>query len=562
TKSASLGAITEKGNGLYEVTLTTGTRSSLAVITASLDDVRLPLASVKQIADRASASLNKGELTLVNTAPVVANGKSEAQASARVLDGNNNPVPGVAVTFTLGGSARPIGALVVKTDSKGIALLKFTNTVAEKVTVTGKVGSGTPQSVEATFIAESSSASLNKGDLKLVNTGPVVANGTSQAQASARVLDGNNNPVAGVDVTFTLNGAAKPVGGTLVVKTDSKGIALLKFTNTVAEKVTVTGKVGSGTPQSVEATFIVDRSSANLNKGELKLVNTAPGVANGKSEVQTSARVLDGNNNPVPDMDVTFTLGGSARPVGGALVVKTDSKGIALLKFTNTVAEKVKVTGKVGSGTPQSVEATFIGDKATAQIAAKDIKPSKSAFNAYGSDSVVYTVIVKDALGHPVPNLEVKWSDNPFGTTLTEQTRTNSRGEATVKMASRFSGEAKSNSAIIYVAIEGSQKKIAAPPVVMKRFTLKYPGNLNASAFQSHFKNTDDISIVTLNETRNLYPPQANQVKKGVAIRVTAQGLAGTYVHANGKQYFIKYNTGHFVSDGKSWIYKNTGPID
>ncbi|NIF24742.1 inverse autotransporter beta domain-containing protein, partial [Candidatus Pantoea multigeneris] len=42
TKSASLGAITEKGNGLYEVTLTTGTRSSLAVITASLDDVRLP----------------------------------------------------------------------------------------------------------------------------------------------------------------------------------------------------------------------------------------------------------------------------------------------------------------------------------------------------------------------------------------------------------------------------------------------------------------------------------------------------------------------------------------
>ncbi|NIF21698.1 Ig-like domain-containing protein, partial [Candidatus Pantoea multigeneris] len=553
TKSASLGAITEKGNGLYEVTLTTGTRSSLAVITASLDDVRLPLASVKQIADEASASLNKGDLTLLNTGPVTANGTSQAQASARVLDTNNNPVAGVDVTFSLSGSAKPVGgALVVKTDSKGIALLKFTNTVAEKVKVTGKVGSGTPQSVEATFIADRSSASLNKGELKLVNTAPVAANGTSQAQASARVLDGKNNPVSGVDVTFTLNGSARPEGGRLVIKTDSKGIALLKFTNTVAEKVTVTGKVGNGTPQSVEATFIADSASASLKQGEMKLVNTAPVAANGRSQAQASARVLDGKNNPVSGVDVTFTLGGSAKPEGGRQVIKTDSKGIALLKFTNTVTEKVKVTGKVGNGTSQSVEATFKADESTANIVGSNIKTNVTKITADSASSVLYTVTVKDALGHPVPNMALVWSDVPDGATLTGQTKTNSEGKATVKMHTRKGGDA-----VLKVSVNG-KSKVSAPKIIMEQSRASYSHQMTAAKLNAILLKSHDVLI------RFTYPtkgsgtavftfPAASASNKGARIEIWSHGYGGVHVYINGLMLKQQYEAAMYISNGVKW---------
>lgn len=86
------------------------------------------------------------------------------------------------------------------------------------------------------------------------------ANGSATNQAQALVTDVNNQPLANVQLVWSITGSATVNATTpLSVTTDSNGIATLRFTDTVGESVTVTatagGKQGQATATFASAAF-------------------------------------------------------------------------------------------------------------------------------------------------------------------------------------------------------------------------------------------------------------------------------------------------------------------
>ncbi len=144
--------------------------------------------------------------------------------SVLVTDANGTPVAGVAVLWTVGvGGGSVVGAASV-TDAFGIARVggwrlgpaPGANTLL--ATATGL--SGSPVIFGATGVAAApSSISMNAGNNQSVVTGQAVS-----IPPSVKITDPSGNPVAGVNVTFTVaSGGGSVTGGSAV--SDAAGIA-------------------------------------------------------------------------------------------------------------------------------------------------------------------------------------------------------------------------------------------------------------------------------------------------------------------------------------------------
>ncbi|HKP28917.1 MAG TPA: hypothetical protein VJU15_05925, partial [Gemmatimonadales bacterium] len=158
-----------------------------------------------------------------------------APPSVKVTDANGVPVAAVNVTFTVtggGGSISPASPATIATDAGGIATLSdwtvgttagvFNNTVS----ASAAVPNGNPVVFTATATAgAASSIAANSAVTQSATPGSDVT------APSVIVTDAFGNPVAGVDVTFTLTadgsgGSIAPVSPA-VVTTNSSGIASL-----------------------------------------------------------------------------------------------------------------------------------------------------------------------------------------------------------------------------------------------------------------------------------------------------------------------------------------------
>ncbi|STB68917.1 intimin-like protein [Citrobacter freundii] len=131
------------------------------------------------------------------------NARADDSATNRVqvvvTDANGNPVSGVHVTF---GTVSPAHITVsdYATDSRGIATAALASTAAGSTPVTATVN-GSSQTINVKFVADSATATLVAGSVK-VNTTGAVANGSAQNSVKVKVTDANGNPVAGAEVAF------------------------------------------------------------------------------------------------------------------------------------------------------------------------------------------------------------------------------------------------------------------------------------------------------------------------------------------------------------------------
>jgi hypothetical protein len=157
-----------------------------------------------------------------------------------VKDAGNNPVPGVNVTFTAPGSGASgtfsggIATITVATNASGVAAAPFTaNSMAGgPYTVTAAATSLTTVNFSLSNTAgAASSMTANAG-----TTPQSTAINTAFANALAvTIKDGANNPISGVNVTFTAPGSG-PSGtfsnstATITVATNASGVAAAPFT--------------------------------------------------------------------------------------------------------------------------------------------------------------------------------------------------------------------------------------------------------------------------------------------------------------------------------------------
>jgi MtrB/PioB family decaheme-associated outer membrane protein len=334
-----------------------------------------------------------------------------------VRDAANKPVAGVNVTFTAPGAgasgvfSNGTATITVATDVAGVASAPFTaNAIA-----------GGPYTVTA------ASAGLTTVNFSLTNVGAaasMTANaGTTPQSASVltafanplavTVKDAANNPVPGVNVTFTAPGAGaggtfSNAAATIVVATNASGVASAPFTAnaTAGGPYTVTA-AAAGLPT-------VNFSLTNISNAATHFAVSAPAAATAGSAFSVTVTALDAANNVAvgyggtvhfTSSDVAAVLPANATLTNG---VKTFSitlrtPGAQTITATDTVTPAITGTVTINV-TP--------GNTATTTALVSSLNPSSAG------QGVTFTATVSGAptSGTPTGNVSFLDSGGEIGT--------------------------------------------------------------------------------------------------------------------------------------------------
>lgn len=410
--------------GIASTTLTnikTGVSKVTATINAHSQSV-----DTNFVADSGTATLISGALTVtVNNAK--ANGTDKNAVQAKVTDANGNLVPNAAVSFTADNGAT-IVATPVSTNAQGLAITTLTNIKAGVTKVTATIN-GHSQTVDTTFIADSSTSTLVSGNLT-VTVNNAKANGVATDTVQAKVTDANGNLVPNVTVSFTAANGARIT--TASATTNTQGLATTTLTNVTAGISKVTATV-NGHSQSVDTTFVADSGTATVASGALTVTaNNAKANALATNAVQ--AKVTDANGNVVPNVTVSFTADNGATVTTASAT--TNAQGIATTTLTSITAGISKVTAAI-NGHSQTVNTTFIADATTANVSTVTLNDAVIEKIANATDNFTFTALVKDVHGNVVPNTVVTWSqDKGAAVTLPATSTTDANGKATIILTS------------------------------------------------------------------------------------------------------------------------------
>lgn len=447
-----------------------------------------------------SEQLPPAAVTNVTGAPLAgpAGAALAERVVVRVQDANGNPLPGVAVTFSVtatGASVDPANAI---TDERGEARTRWTlgRTPGQQTLTVTAAGSTSVQITATAGPPQIASLSVNAGNNQ---TGTAGSNLPTAPSVVAR--DASNNPVEGVTVFFSVMSGGGTVTNASAV-TNAQGIASagtwrlgpttgqhllsaqvpqIGVTN---NPIVFTATASAGTPVSVTALSATTQSTPIG-----ALVTIVPSVV-----------VRDAAGNPVSGVTVTFALtSGGGEITGGTQT--TNAQGVATIgswrvgptSGTNTVTATVSgltpvtFTAIATAGAPVLIEKT-LGDNQTAQVnrpvpIAPQVRVVDAAGNGVGGVTVTFTVASGDGaviIGTVVTGVDGKatvgaWilGPTPGVNTLTAS----ASGLAAVTFtATATAGTAVSMSAVSPVNQTGTAGQLAAsPPSVVVRDALGNP---------------------------------------------------------------------------------------
>jgi adhesin/invasin len=424
----SVASATTDGSGTATTSWRLGERAGTQRVTASVAGVSTQVTFVADARPGAAASMaangGNNQSVVVGTATLTA-------PSVIVRDKFTNPVPGVSIVFTVASGGGTIAANGAVTNSAGIASAgewRLGSTVgANTLTALALAGGVTGNPV--TFTAQATpgaparitavgSTSLSGVVFRSVATVPQV-----------RVTDAGGNAVTGASVTFTASTGSAVSGATK--STDASGLASPDAwqLGTAAGDYTLTAAVAGAPSVTFTATARADAPSiVAVVAGANQSAPVGRPVA-----IEPSVRVTDIHRNPVAGVEVLFEVAsgdGSAvgrRPVTNALGIATvggwtlgDAVGANTLvaSVPGTAAASVTFTATGTAGTASSMVVSAGQNQTAAAGTAVAIPPA---------------VLVRDARGNPVANVEVVFSVGSGGGTITAETvRSNSAGIAAV----------------------------------------------------------------------------------------------------------------------------------
>ncbi|EKH3209395.1 Ig-like domain-containing protein [Salmonella enterica] len=438
-------------------------------ITAAVPGTAAMAGHVKYIAEAKSAMVTKNTVTSPYT-DYLADGKAHADYRAHVTDQYSNPVKGISVAWSGGKTAVFTAAGPVTTDDQGNATNGLTSTtVLQDVAPVATVNSALKGSTTATadrkvnFVANAGTATLSgitvKDDAgKTVDTLPVGTTAASVFHASATVVDGNGNPVAGQNVTWSLDQAA--CGGTdeaklstVTATTDSAGHSTATVASIspyhVCSGLKLSAAVGTAGHKTTTLNYIAEEASANVKTVALPGGAKTTYTADGKDTATWNATVADQYGNAVSGETVTWGGVTGAQPKYAAATTTTDASGHTSNTMTSTTAAtNVKATATVSStthtGTPvtATTPVTFTADasKATLTVTVTgsrqptETDTSHTAATADGADLLTLHFKAVDGNGNPVTSTPVHYTTAVTDAGIVKDTlacTTNTNGECT-----------------------------------------------------------------------------------------------------------------------------------
>jgi hypothetical protein len=350
------------------------------------------------------------------------------QVVVRVLDTRERPVANHDVTFTIGSGGGTVEPTTVKSNASGQAGASWTlgpNSGSHLLRVQApRGGSGTLElTVRATAVAGSGSVLVGAGGED--QTGPV-----SSALADSLVVkatDALGNPVADVEVTWSVSGGGGSISPTTVV-TGADGLA-------AAERVL--GPVAGA--QSAQATVdqftgspvTFSHTAVPANPTVLVKISGDGQSAPGGFEVPFDlvVRLEDDNENGIGGRAITWVVpsgSGSVNPGN----TTTDANGLATTRWTLPSAVGSYGVSAVFSGLPAvSFTGTATADDPTTIELVSGNDQSASVGGALPNPLVVR---VTDANDIPVANVGVVWTAEVGGSVSAENTATDASGLAQV----------------------------------------------------------------------------------------------------------------------------------
>ncbi|MFK3663591.1 Ig-like domain-containing protein, partial [Scandinavium sp. NPDC088450] len=425
-------------NGELLMTVTSKT-AGVSTITARVNGSSQQV-DMTFVADGGTAQINVGDLTVVAD-NAVADGKATNQIQVKVTDVNGNAVADQTVTFSANNGAMIDGSAQTTTD--GSLTLDVTSLVAGVSTVTANIN-GSSQTVDLTFIADSSTAQLTGSSLSII-TNHAAADGAMVNAVKILVTDQQGNPVASQLITLSASNGATVAE---TVTTNMAGEATAVLTSTAAGTSTLTATV-NGSSQSIDVNFVADANTARIADGDMAIV-TNNQLANGTDQNQVQVKVTDANGNTVAGVKVDFSAGNSAVIAASAF---SGSDGRVLMPVTSTLEGVSTVTASI-NGSTQSVEVTFKSDASTAQIVAGSLIVVTDNSLANGSSLNIVEATVTDAFGNPLANQSVNFSaDN--GATMGRPGLTDEKGMIRVGLSSSVAGPST-----ITAALNGSTQTV------------------------------------------------------------------------------------------------------
>jgi adhesin/invasin len=328
-----------------------------------------------------------------------------------VKDAGNNPVLGVAVTFAVatgGGSFASVDA--VTSDVNGIATSTAwtlgTTAGTNTATATSAGLTGSPLTFTATGTAGAATKiSISSGNGQSAATGTATVN-----PLKALVQDVNNNPVAGVSVTFAVATGGGSFASADPVLSGADGIATAPAwtLGTTAGENTATATSGSltGSPLIFTATGTATPTKISISDGNGQSATAGTALAN-----PLKVLVQDASDNPVAGVSVTFAVATGGGSFASAVPVISGADGVATAPAwtLGTAAGANSATATSGSLTGSPLTFTATG---TAGAAAKISISAGSGQSAVAGTALANSLkaLVQDSHNNPVAGVSVTFA--------------------------------------------------------------------------------------------------------------------------------------------------------
>ncbi|WP_089241482.1 MBG domain-containing protein, partial [Belliella buryatensis] len=343
------GTLTTSGSGLYTQVLKSATTVGTATLTAKLADVLIASTATVEFTSEAPSGL-----AFVAQPSNAVIGESTGTITVEILDANGNRVTNNSSSVTLSiannaGNGTLSGTVTVNAVSglatfSGLSLNKVGTGYTLSATSSG-LTSATSNAFDV-VVGSATQIAINAGDNQSATVGTALA-----TAPSVIVRDANDNPVAGVEVTFAVVSGGGTVDPTTVVTTDANGIAsvtswtlgAMAGTNTLT--ATSTGLTGS------PLTFTATATAGSADRLVITSVSPTSPI-NGVPRTTVTVQLQDafGNStNATADIPILLTSNKTfeqyedeisnaalVTPSGGTLSSGQSTLTIDFIKFTQS----------------------------------------------------------------------------------------------------------------------------------------------------------------------------------------------------------------------------------
>ena len=369
-------ADTSDANGVVSVTWILGGQLGTQTFTATV-------AGVPPATARATASI--GPLTLLipvsEPSQFVVVGHAVASPPAiKAADAFGNPIPGQEITFVDATGRSLVQGATVISDASGRAGVSSWTIAREPGSYTLQARG--PGFTSTNFVAFGlpALAEVNSGTDQSANAGTLVS-----TAPALRTLDDQNQPLAGVAVTFTVTGGGGRLNGIATVLTNAGGIATSP--GWILGPTPGLNELSAVIPGMATTKFRATGVAAVAATVAASIPSAQTGLEGNFGSAQPAVRVTDAQGRPVAGETVTFAVTQGNGRVALA-TPKTDFNGDAALGGWRFGTGAQAVTAQVGTLAPVTFTATTQAPPASAyRVDVRFIGPPPSASQKAAFDS-------------------------------------------------------------------------------------------------------------------------------------------------------------------------------